>query len=202
MNIFERLIKRAYAPHDTIKGKYDLVVAIDYGSVRAAGDVLPLASKATIRTAATFVDDETARNLSWANSINYLANDDEMDRAKAREVYIFTNLVVTSQNITCTNTIQEAENILASFPSAQRIILVCEWRHAARTKYIWKKITAGKIKIDVVTVDADWAKENHPSPWCNSNWKFLLMNLIHHSILIVGGERAMRFLKDKKQKMK
>ncbi len=200
MNIVERLIKWAYAPRDKIMGKYDLVVAIDYGSVRTTGDVLPLVGKATLRKAAELVNNETARDISWGNAINYLANNEEMNRAKVQEICILTEMVVMPRTTTCTNTIQEAENIIKLFPSARRIILVCEWRHAPRTKLIWRKLTKGTCEIDVVTVDADWTAEKHPSVWCNSNWKFLLMNVVYHAILFVPG--GMRRLQNKTHKLK
>ncbi len=172
-----------------INGIYDLVVPLDYAALNGT-KILPDAEIAGLKKAADLIKTGTANHIAWA-STNYCrvsVHDIEKEKINFLDSLGISKTTIQTM-VECTNTITEAENILKAHPDAKRIIIICDWRHARRAQRVWKHFFKGEL--GVMTTDASW-NEDHPSFWCRSNIRWLLGNLIHHTLLIVRGMDSLR----------
>jgi len=190
MNLIEKLIRWAYAPEEAkLDGVYDLVVPIDYGCVTDRGTgVIPVIARNCLLKAARILSAGTARQVGWANSL-YFGETMEMIDAEKCE-FVGRNGV---RSTVCTNTIDEAENLITEFPEARRILIICDWRHAARVQFIWNKLCTKEVTI--VALDNRCWENAHRSVFLKWSWLFLVMNMAHHILLLTIGIDRLRKLR-------
>jgi hypothetical protein len=182
-------MKWLYKPKESkLKGRYDFVIPLDYGTING-NRLLPNASIKGIKKAVEIFKNDSSQAIVWTSA----PFGSPLEKVETEKLEIISSLSIDSSVVKrvgeCTNSITEAEQILNFIPNASRIIIVCDWRHARRTKRIWKYYFKGELAI--VTTDTQW-NQNHKSPWCRSNFRWLLANILHHVLLICRGVNALK----------
>ncbi len=187
------LIRKLYEVSATpLSGQYDLVVPMDYGTLRRTGSkILPKAGEACIRVAAHFVASAIAKKISWAETDKFGTPLHEIVSAKLAIIaeYRLTADIVTAMIHHAVNSISEVETIIAANPDAKRIIVVSDWRHTRRIRKIWKHFFKGDLTF--VSTDEEW-DEDHASWFCRSSFRRLLSDMAADLFTRVRGVEAMR----------
>lgn len=193
IGIFYSIIRRFYGIRDSeLSGIYDLVVAMDYGTLLSWWiKILPKATVATLTFAANAVASGKAKRMSWGDTDRFGVPVVEIVKAKLKLLasHGLDKRSVTS--IESVNSVTEVETILAANPGVARILVICDWRHTRRLRRVWQHFFHGELAF--VSVNPDW-DEDHPSWFCRSNFRWLLGNIAHDLIMKVRGVEAMRGL--------
>jgi hypothetical protein len=196
MNLIMRSAKRIYGlPEPKLEGYWDLIAVHCYAGQRRNGQVwLPPTEKTCLLEGCHLYSSGHAEKLGWANTLGYDISPEEMDAAKLRVINsdptYRTSVHAELQALPATNTVTEIEVIIKAFRGLRRVIAIGHWMHMRRTAYLWNKLFDGEVAV--VSVDGRWTGIGHPSPYCHTDERFLIMNMAADAMTRVRGVDYMR----------
>jgi hypothetical protein len=194
------LLRRLYVPKSPNVNRenfYDLVIAAEYAGFNQEENILPDASKKCLRLAASLFTRKLAFEIAYGNSEGpgpgvAMLQEAKLVLLQECGVHSYDRVVSVVSN----NTIQEVEGIYNVRPKAKWILIICDGPHARRYRRLIKYFYR-EAKVDVMTIRGKW-NESHPSPWQQSAFRWWMMNLTYHCLMLVlGMPRFIRLFRHK-----